>query len=165
MANLALVRIDSRLIHGQVVTQWIKNAGANRIIIIDDQIAADLFMAQVFIMAAPPKVKLDILSTDAAGEQWKKDEFGSGTVMVLIKDVATMKKAYQKGFEFPMLQLGGIGSAPGRVAVVGPITLDEADARVLNDLDQRGCKIVFQITPNTAVVTWKTVKNKYFPNL
>ena len=45
MANISLIRIDSRLIHGQVITKWVKIAKANRIIIIDDELAQDDFMA------------------------------------------------------------------------------------------------------------------------
>ena len=41
MAELALVRIDARMIHGQVVTQWIKRLSCTRIIMVDDQFSAD----------------------------------------------------------------------------------------------------------------------------
>lgn len=61
MANLALVRIDSRLIHGQVVTMWIKRTEAKRIIIVDNEITADPFMAQIFSMAAPPEPILNLV--------------------------------------------------------------------------------------------------------
>ena len=47
MANISLIRIDSRLIHGQVITKWVKIAKANRIIIIDDELAQDDFMASI----------------------------------------------------------------------------------------------------------------------
>ena len=36
MKNIVLIRIDDRLIHGQVVTQWIKDTNGNRILIVDD---------------------------------------------------------------------------------------------------------------------------------
>jgi len=165
MANLALVRIDSRLIHGQVVTQWIKKAVVNRILIIDDQIVSDPFMAQIFTMAAPPGVKLDLMTKKAAAEEWQKNQFGQGNLMVMFKSVPIAHESYTLGFKYPKLQLGGLGGAPGRVAVVGPITLDETDAKMLHELEQDGCDIVFQITPSTPEIGWKSVKGKYFPSL
>ncbi len=165
MAQPALVRIDSRLIHGQVVTQWIRNANANRVIIIDNQIMADPFMAQIFIMASPPGIKLDLMSTKMAAEQWQKDQFGQGTIIVLMKDIQTMEEVYKKGFKFTKLQLGGLGGAPGRVAVAGPITLSETDAKILSEMEKADCKIVLQITPNTPEISWQSVKSKYFSKL
>lgn len=166
MANLALVRIDSRLIHGQVVTMWIKRTEAKRIIIVDNEITADPFMAQIFSMAAPPGVKLELMTTDQAGEGWQKDQFGSlGPIVCLFKNVPVMYEAYNKGYNFPKLQVGGIGGGPGRVNVVGPITLDENDAKMLNELSNKGLEIVFQATPDTKEGDWKSVKAKFFPNV
>ena len=48
MAKISLVRLDSRLIHGQVITKWVKIAKANRIIIIDDELSKDDFMVMIY---------------------------------------------------------------------------------------------------------------------
>ncbi len=52
MTEIKLIRIDFRLMHGQVVTNWIKQVSADSILIVDDKLAADKFLAQVFLMAA-----------------------------------------------------------------------------------------------------------------
>lgn len=44
MANIVLCRIDSRLIHGQVVTKWVGQSQANRIAVVSDELNADPFM-------------------------------------------------------------------------------------------------------------------------
>jgi len=166
MASIALTRIDSRLIHGQVVTMWIKRTNVKRVIIIDNEITADPFLAQVFKMASPPGVKLELYTTQEAGELWQKNQFGpQGPIFLLYKDVPICKEAYDYGVKIPSLQVGGIGGAPGRVNVVGPITLSEDDAKMLDEMDKDGCQIVFQATPDTKEATWKTVKEKFFPNI
>ena len=53
MAELVLTRIDSRLIHGQVVTKWVGQSGANRIIVVSDELVNDEFMKNIYLMAAP----------------------------------------------------------------------------------------------------------------
>jgi PTS system mannose-specific IIB component len=50
---LRLVRIDDRLIHGQVVAVWLRAIGAHRIVIVDDRTAADAFLKELSILAAP----------------------------------------------------------------------------------------------------------------
>ena len=51
--EVGLIRVDSRLLHGQVVTRWIKQVEAQQVIILDDNLAQDDFMIEVFKMAAP----------------------------------------------------------------------------------------------------------------
>lgn len=48
MTNIKLARVDFRLMHGQVVTNWIKQVSADAILIVDDKLASDKFLAQVF---------------------------------------------------------------------------------------------------------------------
>ena len=43
--GVKLTRIDYRLIHGQVITKWTNKAAANRIIVVNDELAKDKFMA------------------------------------------------------------------------------------------------------------------------
>ena len=49
MGKVTLARIDERLIHGQVMTNMSQNSDANSIFIVDDEIAKDEFMKQVFV--------------------------------------------------------------------------------------------------------------------
>ena len=53
MENLVLTRIDDRLIHGQVMTAWIKNKKATQVVIVDDLVAEDDYMIEVLEMAIP----------------------------------------------------------------------------------------------------------------
>lgn len=106
------------------------------------------------------------MTTDQAAESWKKDQLGPlGPVLVLARDVKTMHEAYFKGFEFPELLVGGIGGAPGRINVHGPITLNEADAGMLQEIADKGCEITFQSTVDEPRGQWATIKAKYYPNV
>jgi len=50
--SLKLVRVDDRLIHGQVVAVWLNAVGANEIVIVDDRTAQDAFLRDVLMLAA-----------------------------------------------------------------------------------------------------------------
>ena len=49
MENVLLTRVDDRLIHGQVMTAWMKRLPAKEIMVIDNKIAKDEFMIKGFI--------------------------------------------------------------------------------------------------------------------
>ena len=87
MANVKLVRVDFRLIHGQVVNKWIKMIRANKIVVVDDTLANNEFMKSIYIMAKPPGVDVQIYTHLQAMENWKKDQFGDGEVLLLFKTV------------------------------------------------------------------------------
>ena len=43
--NIKLIRVDERLIHGQVVTQWLNKSEANKIIIVDQFLSTNDFLS------------------------------------------------------------------------------------------------------------------------
>ena len=74
-------------------------------------------------------------------------------------------KAYKAGFNYPELQVGGIGGGPGRKNVMGPISFDDDDAAKLDELVKDGLVAYFQPVPDDKKVPWADVKAKHYPNL
>jgi hypothetical protein len=57
---LKLVRVDDRLIHGQVVAVWLRAVGADRIVIVDDKTAQNEFLRDVLVLAAPQGTPVEV---------------------------------------------------------------------------------------------------------
>ena len=53
MPDIVLTRIDNRLIHGQVATQWCGVVGANLLLVANDAVSTDTFRQGLMNMAAP----------------------------------------------------------------------------------------------------------------
>ena len=66
MANINLVRVDFRLIHGQIITKWRTAFSINKIVVIDNILAADDFMIKVYASAAPANTKVKVYSEEKA---------------------------------------------------------------------------------------------------
>jgi D-glucosaminate-specific PTS system IIB component len=147
MANIVLCRIDSRLIHGQVVTKWVGQSQANRIAVVSDELEADPFMKSIYLMAAPPNVKVDCYGNQSFAAAWQENQLGEGNVLVLFPNLAAVQQAVIDGFDVKNIQVGGLGGGPNRKAVFQNITLDEADVAILRDLQQRGVTVFFQTIP------------------
>lgn len=147
MAKIVLCRIDSRLIHGQVVTKWVGQSQANRIAVVSDELEADPFMKSIYLMAAPPNVTVDCYGNQSFAAAWQENQLGEGNVLVLFPNLAAVQQAVIAGFEVKNIQVGGLGGGPNRKAVFQNITLDEADVIVLRDLQQRGVTVFFQTIP------------------
>lgn len=154
MSNIKLARIDFRLMHGQVVTTWISQVSANAILIVDDKLAADKFLAQVFLMAAPPGIKVAIKSIEKAIQGAKTGLYNGLDLIVLFKSVENAKKAIEGGFPISELQVGGLGSGVDKLMISNEIGLNENEISILKTISEKfGVNISLQVTPKDPLVT------------
>ena len=162
MAKKLAVRIDDRLIHGQVVTQWVKVFSAQQIVVIDNNVAQDKMQKNVLKFAAPPEIKVNIYSVDKAVEAWQKNQFGNQNVFVLFRDVKQIKELQDKGVSFPEITIGQMAIINDRKQVYKQVGLSESEAQVLLDLEKSGMKLYFQMQPTDKKESLDIMK-KIFP--
>jgi PTS system mannose-specific IIB component len=155
-----LVRIDDRLIHGQVVAVWAKHKHFSRIAIVDDQVAADPFMQDVLSLAAPPGLAVDVLSVSEAVEDLNQNTQQRGKTMVLMKSPEVAKQLYDQGLEYGALNVGGMGSGPGRKSVFKNISASPEEIEIFKYLMEQGVEITFLTVPGTKSKTFAELVDK-----
>lgn len=151
MADIKLCRVDFRLVHGQVVTQWVKVCGANRIVIINDALAGDDFMADIYRMAVPPGVSVDVMTIEAACEGFAADGLGDGRLLLLFKSVEDALAAIESGLAINDLQIGGLGGGAGTKTAYG-IAFRPSDVEAMKTLGDKGVHIHLHVVPTQADV-------------
>ncbi len=161
MAKIALVRIDNRLIHGQVVTGYIGKIGVSKIVVIDDKTAGNEFARDVLALAVPPGATHEVYSIAEAAAKWQEDEFGPGSVMVIFKSIPTAYETYGKGFHFESLMVGCTAVGADRVKIEGAISLNKEEAAMLDELEASGVDVIFQQTAQTLLSSWKDIKKNH----
>lgn len=161
MAEIVLARIDSRQLHGQVVTKWIPQSEAKKVILINDELVNDEFMKMIYLNAAPSGVKVEIVTAEEAGKKYLENQFGVGKVLVLIPNLKMLEKSYEAGLRLEKLQVGGLGGAPNRKVVFGNITLDDYDVEVLKKVESMGTEVYFQIIPEDVPQKFSEILKKY----
>jgi len=144
---LGLVRIDDRLIHGQVIAVWCKHRRFTRILVVDDEAAADPFMQEVLSLAAPPGLRVDTLALEEGIGELSHDTPDRGTTMVLVKSPQAAQQLYDGGVKYSALNVGGIGSAPGRKNIFKNIALSEEERASLDYLANEGVEITLLTVP------------------
>lgn len=164
MADIVLCRIDSRLIHGQVMTKWVNQSGANKIIVVSDELAKDPFMMEIYLLAAPQGIKVECYNQEDVVKHWLQDQFGTGKVLLLLPNPDVMRNIYNNGIKVNAIQVGGLGGAPNRKVVFQNITLDDHDVEILDALAQEGVNIYFQTIPEDAPQRLDGILKKYRQN-
>ncbi|MEG0093515.1 MAG: PTS sugar transporter subunit IIB [Erysipelotrichaceae bacterium] len=159
--SIKLVRLDFRLIHGQVVTKWVKAVDATKIVIINDTLANDEFMANIYKMAAPSNVKVEIYSIQAGISAFKENQFGEQNTILLFKSVEEVYLANKEGLIIDALQIGGLGGGAGRVNTSTGISFDAKDVKLLREMKEFGSEIYIQVVPSQSRYDFEKVIEKY----
>ena len=144
---IGLVRVDDRLIHGQVIAVWCRQQRFTRILVVDDDVAADLFMQEVLRLAAPPGLTVDVLSVQGAIGELTAGNPDRKTTMVLMRSPRVAQQVYEGGVKYAALNIGGIGNAPGRRNIFKNIAVSDEEIAILKRLLREGVKITLLTVP------------------
>lgn len=106
----SLVRIDNRLVHGQILESWVPYLRALRIVVVNDEIAGDLFRESVIRMAVPRGIDVQLRGVDDfAGEQVAGDAVTEAPQTIIIfGSIDDVLRAYRLGFRFTALNVGNV---------------------------------------------------------
>jgi PTS system mannose-specific IIB component len=139
------VRIDNRLLHGQVVQFWIPSLGVQRLVIADEATAADQTLVSLYRMVMPRNVTLDVVAPAGLRQALAGGEASS--TLVLLGNVADAICARRSGFAFDRLTIGNVHASGGRSRVTDSVHLSEEEVRSLLELKREGATVDIQSFP------------------
>lgn len=146
--TVALYRVDERLIHGQVVVGWGGKLNPHRIVVVDDDLAASPWEQELYTLGLPEEVSAEFLTVDAARDRvagWGADD---ERLLVLTRDLATMRRLAADGtLDGAEINIGGIHHAAGRVRVLPYVFLGDAERADLRGLIDEGLDVWAQDLP------------------
>jgi PTS system mannose-specific IIB component len=156
--SLKLVRVDDRLIHGQVVAIWLKALGARRIVIVDDKTARDEFLREIIELASPPGVPVEVHDVERGIERVRELTTDPEPIFVLMRSPLTAVKLREAGIEFPLLNVGGMGAGPGRKTLYRNISASPEELEAMRRLEAMGTRVELRIVENDRPVMFSSVK-------
>lgn len=146
---LKLVRIDDRLIHGQVAIGWTSNTGANTIFVANDEAQKDRIKAMALDMAKPTGVKLYIRSVTESGPLVEKFAGAQkAQVLVLVRTVQdALTLAKNSGGVINSINVGGLRFEEGKRKLNDFISVSDQDVENLHELQAMGVELDFRMLP------------------
>ncbi|QWT17296.1 PTS sugar transporter subunit IIB [Collinsella sp. zg1085] len=156
MAQIEMARVDYRLVHGQIIAKWIKFYPVDRLILVDEALLNDDFMADIY-RAAAGDAAVDI--TDVKGIQAALDAHND-KIMLIFKDVASAVGAYEAGVPLTELNVGAVPGAPHRKTVIQGIALSREEYNQLDVLRANGVNVFLQPIPEASASSLASIKSK-----
>ncbi len=142
--KIVLSRVDERLLHGQVIASWSKILQIRQILVIDDKLAKDTFMAQVLEMTAPTGVTAKVLTCEDALKLINSDT-GTLNTMLLFKNVDAPLELVNLGYPMKELDIGNMGSGPSRKPVTRRVFMSDDEIRMVKELIDKGVYVYLQM--------------------
>jgi PTS system mannose-specific IIA component len=147
---ISLVRIDDRLVHGQVVEGWLPAIEADRVLVVSDEAAGDATQSALMRLALPEEVGLDVVEPDDAAAALERAEAAEEKVLVLAPGPAEVLALLENGVEFATVNVGGLHYAAGHVQLGKAIFLSPDDMRALEAIADRGVRLEGRAVPADA---------------
>lgn len=139
------LRVDDRLIHGQVVTSWVKSMGTRTIYVISDRAAAEPLEVVLLKSSVPAHIELDVLTMEQALTVLAEG-IRNKTMLLLerIADAVTLCSAFE---EIRNVNLGGLRYRPGKVSLNRAVYVAPEESEDLRALETSGVSVWLQIVP------------------
>jgi PTS system mannose-specific IIB component len=159
---IALVRVDNRLVHGQVLETWVPRLKVKRVVVADDEAAATPLARAAMTLALPadlpasvvPLTEVDFRALAASPEP----------VLILVREVEGLARAVAGGLDpalAPQLNIGNVHYAPGRRSVTPSVFLSAQELDQLERLVEAGFRVEARAVPTEAGAGTPALRQKY----
>ncbi|HMM83677.1 MAG TPA: PTS sugar transporter subunit IIB [Terrimesophilobacter sp.] len=155
--TLSLVRVDDRLIHGQVIAVWLRALGADVIVVADDETAEDEFLKDVLILAAPSGVDVEVYTVDEAAARVTELAGSKERTFVLVRSPISVLRMVEQGVPIPLLNIGGMGAASNRSKLYKNISASTEEIDAMHALERLGTKVEIRIVADDNAVPFSSV--------
>jgi len=144
---LCLVRIDDRLIHGQVVLGWARALKPDRIVVANDRVAESSWERRVYTTSVPAHLKVSFMGLEETARQLLNNLFKKEAVLMLFESAADVRAVVEKGVAFEEVNVGGIHYRQGAAELLPYVFLTEEDRGDLRELVKHNVRLSAQDIP------------------
>ena len=146
--KINLARLDTRLLHGQVVTNWVPYSKADRIIVASDDVAKDELRKELIKQAAPNGIKVNVVPIQKLIDASKDPRFGNTHALVLFETVQDALRAIEGGVPIKELNVGSMAHSTGKTMVNNVLSMDKDDVACFEKLRDLGVEFDVRKVPN-----------------
>lgn len=150
--TLELLRIDDRLIHGQVVVGWGQPCQIGFFVLVDDAIAEAEWEQELYRMGTPPEMAIEFVTVDQAVQRLAHYQADRRVGMLLTGDIETMDRLTATAPTLRQVTIGGLHMKPGRMQRMRFVFLSPEEEARLQAMAARGLTVVAQDVPSAPVV-------------
>lgn len=145
--SLVLVRIDDRLIHGQVTVGWGSVLNPDRILLVSDEIAQNEWEKELYQSCVPFNIAVSILSIDETIKALAEKTFEHERVILLVESPFEIVQLVDRGASLPKVNIGGMHYKENKKKILHYVYVDEQDVQNFYFLEEHNIELICQDLP------------------
>lgn len=147
---MLILRVDDRLIHGQVIAGWARPLGIDRVVLASDRLSRDEWSCNAYRLAIPEGI--DFCCCTIA-ECVRRIRGGNRhRTMIVVESMNEASALVQGGLAVPEVNVGGLGYHEGTREVASYIHLSPDDIDSVVTLHNLGVRVTGKQLPNSVAV-------------
>ncbi|MFV0479398.1 MAG: PTS sugar transporter subunit IIB [Anaerorhabdus sp.] len=154
------LRIDDRLIHGEVVVLWLNHTSADTVVVADDEHATNPMLTMTLNLAKPKGVAMHVLTVDDAIKYLNDGTHDNEKIFVVCNNAQKALKLSQNCEMIQEVNVGAMRAAAGKKQVNLKVFLDDQDLKDLLEIENLGKVIYQQTKPDQKRVSLKEIAAK-----
>jgi len=153
--SLVLVRVDCRLIHGQVVETWLPHTGADCVVVANDELAGNSFSRSVMELAVPKSVHMLFCRLDQVAKELEEVDRRGEKAILLCSTFTDALRIYNAGTHFSSVNIGNLHHAAGKVEISPSVYFSPEDFEAVREFRVHGVDIEVRATPFEAGTSYE----------
>lgn len=151
---IALVRLDERMIHGQVAIKWSRHLSVDRIVVVSDEAANNEIIKESLMMAAPATAKTAIRGVADSIKLLNDPRGAAHKMLVIVSNPDDLLKVVQNVSDIPLVNIGNYGRVASKIGNENRKTYGrnlyayDSEVAVLKKVISTGIKCIYQTTPD-----------------
>lgn len=141
-----LLRVDERLLHGQVAVSWVTAAGATSILIANDAVMNDEMAKVALKLAKPASANLAIRSIAGAVDLLKDPRSKDIAIFVIVRTIEdALRLVEQTGDLIKHVNIGGIRKSEGGRMIADSLYISDTDYERVQKLEGMVDEVEFRM--------------------
>ncbi|PLX86919.1 MAG: hypothetical protein C0618_08005 [Desulfuromonas sp.] len=153
--SIVLTRIDTRLIHGQVLEAWVPYVHADCIVVANEAVTNSPLKKMMMEASVPTRIRVEIGSVDDVSELFASGSLNACKVLLLFATTKDALAAHRKGLLFSRLNLGNLHAGEGKQRLSCTLYLNPEDISNLADLEGEGVTVSARCIPADSDRPWR----------
>lgn len=143
-----LVRVDDRLLHGQIICSWVPFIKADSLVVASDEAASDALVSEIISSCGCSELSVFVKSVADTVSYLAGDGNGApGRVMLVVGDLRDAMRLYERGMKFPSINLGNIHHEDDGRRITPSIIVNSEDEEILRRFRALGVVIEIRDIP------------------
>lgn len=142
-----LIRVDDRLLHGQIICSWVPFVKADSLLVASDEAASDALVSEIISACGCNELSVMVKSVADTAAYLKGEGGASARVMLVVGELRDALRLYELGMRFTSINLGNIHHEDDGRAITPSIIVNDEDEAVLRRLRELGVSIEIRDIP------------------